>query len=136
MVTPKKYKKKPVEIEAIQFVGSSMDAIDVVEWLKKNDYHWLVGDVMDPDSLRIRGEEGKPTQGIWINPDGGWMMIRTMDVDMKVSRGDYIVKDAKGVFYPCKPDVFEQTYAADDEGWDEALAYNKAILENMKRIGK
>lgn len=29
---------------------------------------------------------------------------------MKVSPMDYIIKGVKGEFYPCKPDVFEQTY--------------------------
>lgn len=136
MTTPKKYTKKPVTIEAIQFVGSSMDAIDVFQWFKENNYPWLVGDALDPDSLRIRGEKGRPTRGIWINPDGGNLMIRTLEGDMKVSRGDYIIKGVKGEFYPCKPDIFEQTYVADVEGWDGALAYNKAILRNMKELGK
>lgn len=136
MTTPKKYTKKPVTIEAIQFVGSSMDAIDVSQWFKENNYPWLVGDALDPDSLRIRGEKGRPTRGIWINPDGGNLMIRTLEGDMKVSRDDYIIKGVKGEFYPCKPDIFEQTYVADDEGWDEALAYNKAILRNMEALGK
>lgn len=136
MTTPKKYTKKPVTIEAIQFVGSSMDAIDVFQWFKENNYPWLVGDALTPDSLRIRGEKGRPTRGIWINPDGGNLMIRTLEGDMKVSRDDYIIKGVKGEFYPCKPDIFEQTYVADDEGWDEALAYNKAILRNMEALGR
>lgn len=136
MTTPKKYTKKPVTIEAIQFVGSSMDAIDVFQWFKENNYPWLVGDALNPDSLHIRGEKGRPTRGIWINPDGGNLMIRTLEGDMKVSRDDYIIKGVKGEFYPCKPDIFEQTYVADDEGWDEALAYNKAILRNMEALGR
>lgn len=136
MTTPKKYTKKPIEIEAMRFVGSPMDAMDVFQWFKKNNYPWLVGDALDPDSLRIRGEKGRPTQGIWINPDGGNLMIRTLEGDMKVSQGDYIIKGVKGEFYPCKPDIFEQTYVADVEGWDGALAYNKAILRNMKELGK
>jgi len=36
--------------------------------------------------------------------------IQTLEGEMKASLGDYIIKGVKGEFYPCKPDVFEQTY--------------------------
>ena len=26
------------------------------------------------------------------------------------TEGDYIIKGVQGEFYPCKPDIFEQTY--------------------------
>ena len=29
---------------------------------------------------------------------------------MTANIGDYIIKGVKGEFYPCKPDIFEQTY--------------------------
>ena len=29
---------------------------------------------------------------------------------MIASIGEYIIKGIKGEFYPCKPDIFEQTY--------------------------
>lgn len=29
---------------------------------------------------------------------------------MKASIGDYIIRGAKGEFYPCKPDIFKITY--------------------------
>ena len=29
---------------------------------------------------------------------------------MKVTDGDYIIEGVNGEFYPCKPDIFEQTY--------------------------
>jgi len=36
--------------------------------------------------------------------------IDTLEGLMKVSKGDYVIKGVKGEFYPCKPDIFEQTY--------------------------
>ena len=30
------------------------------------------------------------------------------------SVGDYIIKGVKGEFYPCKPDIFANTYEEDD----------------------
>lgn len=36
--------------------------------------------------------------------------IDTLEGTMIVDYGDYIIKGVKGEFYPCKPDIFEQTY--------------------------
>jgi predicted nucleotidyltransferase len=38
------------------------------------------------------------------------MVIPTEEGDMEASIGDYIIKGVQGEFYPCKPDIFEQTY--------------------------
>ena len=38
--------------------------------------------------------------------------IKTLEGDMIVSLGDYIIKGVNGEFYPCKPDIFEKTYEA------------------------
>ena len=29
---------------------------------------------------------------------------------METSKGDYIIKGVQGEFYPCKPDIFAETY--------------------------
>lgn len=36
--------------------------------------------------------------------------IKTLEGDIFISPGDYIVIGIKGERYPCKPDVFEATY--------------------------
>ena len=36
--------------------------------------------------------------------------IHTLEGDVKANRGDYIIKGVKGEFYPCRQDIFEQTY--------------------------
>lgn len=38
------------------------------------------------------------------------MLIPTLEGDMKVSRGDWIIRGVQGEFYPCKPDIFTETY--------------------------
>lgn len=38
------------------------------------------------------------------------LIINTLEGNMTASKGDYIIKGIKGEFYPCKPDIFEQTY--------------------------
>lgn len=36
--------------------------------------------------------------------------IHTLEGQMTVQHGDWIIKGVKGEFYPCKPDIFEMTY--------------------------
>lgn len=36
--------------------------------------------------------------------------IHTLEGVMKISSGDWIIKGVKGEFYPCKPDIFAETY--------------------------
>ena len=38
------------------------------------------------------------------------LKIKTLEGDMSVSYGDYIIRGLKGEFYPCKPDIFEMKY--------------------------
>ena len=39
--------------------------------------------------------------------------IRTLQGDMELKPGDYIIKGIKGEFYPCRSDIFELTYEKD-----------------------
>ena len=36
--------------------------------------------------------------------------INTLEGEHIANYGDYIIKGVQGEFYPCKPDIFEQTY--------------------------
>lgn len=80
-----KYIKKPVEITAIQFTGyNAAECEDFIVGGKC--YHPPV-------------EENK-----------AYLIIKTLEGDMRCDKDDYIIKGVKGEFYPCKPDIFEQTY--------------------------
>ena len=39
-----------------------------------------------------------------------WMVIKTLEGDMKAAPGDWIITGVNGEQYPCKPDIFEKTY--------------------------
>lgn len=87
-----KYRKKPVIVEAVKWTGLNLEEIKnfVDESLLYNicDGAWEVGEapvVVD-------------------------MQIRTLEGNMSVSVGDYIIKGVQGEFYPCKPDIFKETY--------------------------
>jgi hypothetical protein len=47
------------------------------------------------------------------------MIIHTLEGDMKADIGDYIITGVQGEQYPCKPDIFEQTYKKVDKDTDE-----------------
>jgi hypothetical protein len=47
----------------------------------------------------------------WLNaPLGTTLSIGTLEGEMLVDFGDYIIQGVKGELYPCKPDIFEATY--------------------------
>lgn len=112
--TPKTYRKKPVEIEAMRLIGSAGDTLQVGHWMEINGHPWLIGDATRPETLRYpdqaEDDDSKPNKGLYIDPATGDFMIRTLEGDMRATYGDYIIRGVAGEFYPCKPDIFEQTY--------------------------
>ena len=80
----KKFRKKPVIIEAIQLTKDN-----VVE------------------ALSFCNNDGNIVAS---NEDETGISISTLEGTMTANIGDYIIKGAKGEFYPCKADIFEQTY--------------------------
>ena len=40
------------------------------------------------------------------------LAIRTLEGNMKISHGDWIIRGIKGEYYPCKHDIFIATYDA------------------------
>lgn len=80
-----KYRKKPVIIDAFKWTGDENQTEDP-EWINK---------LMQGGAVRVVG---------------GFMEIETLEGVMKVNPGDYIIRGVKGEVYPCKPDIFEETY--------------------------
>lgn len=83
----KQYRKKPVIIEAIQFVDKVDRILEIQEFVGQ-------------ETIRVDyKDKNNPT-----------LKIDTLEGVMTASVGDYIIKGVQGEFYPCKPDIFEQTY--------------------------
>jgi hypothetical protein len=106
------YRKKPVAIKAMQY--GEDDPIALTQWMEANLYPFLRGDATKPETLRYpdqaKGDDSKPDKGIYIDPANGDLMIRTLEGDMRVSPGDFIIRGVQGEFYPCKPGIFAETY--------------------------
>lgn len=111
-MSAQKYVKVPVTIEAMQFPleaenGGVALAMQVAAWMEENGYPWLTGNALEPSTLKGANADGG---GIWIDPADGHLMIRTLEGDMKVSLGDWVIRGVAGEFYPCRPEIFEKTY--------------------------
>lgn len=98
-----KYRKQPVVIDAVQLTWENWDEV-----------------------CRLVGvgaaDEGKP-HGVWVRADGSYgeepedmdhdrigLLIPTLEGEMLGTENDWIIKGVQGEIYPCKPDIFEQTY--------------------------
>jgi hypothetical protein len=81
----KRYRKKPIEIEVVEWTGKN---INEIENFVGNPARWMEGPDENPPQLVIVTLEGK----------------------MIASIGDFIIKGVSGEFYPCKPDIFQKTY--------------------------
>lgn len=117
---PSTYRKKPVEIEAMEFGPIAPDGHALSCWMEENLYPFLVGDATKPQELRypdqVPGDDSCPDKGHYIDPATGELMIRTLEGDMRVAVGDWVIRGVQGEFYPCKPDIFEATYVLADGG--------------------
>lgn len=74
------YVKKPIMIQAV---------------------HWLGNNVMT--IMAFAGDK------VTINPDKT-LTVHTLEGDVTGVVGDYIIKGIRGEFYPCKHDIFKETY--------------------------
>jgi len=80
----RRYVKKPIEIEAVQWTGDNRR------------------EIFDFCTLSYFNTDFE-TGNLKLN-------IQTLEGNMEASVGDYIIKGIKGEFYPCKPDIFLLTY--------------------------
>jgi hypothetical protein len=81
-----RYRKKPVVIEAMQLSGPA-ESLAICMWMEESGFHDF--QVLFAD---------------------GTMRIGTREGDHRADIGDFIIRGVAGEFYPCKPDIFEQTY--------------------------
>jgi hypothetical protein len=78
----KKYVKKPIPIEALQYLTTNLKEIQ--------------------DFIGEFPNKFIATENILI--------INTLEGDHIVRHGDFVIKGIYGEFYPCKPDIFNDSY--------------------------
>ena len=85
-----KFRKKPIVIEAFQYgVDTSPD--------------WFCDKVTTNKIITHCGSDLRQT-------DEYYCVIETLEGAMRADCYDYIIQGIKGEIYPCKPDIFKQTY--------------------------
>ncbi len=85
------YRKKPVVIEAVQLQWGTWDEMC---------------DFADVGKLTDGKPEGRQ------DGDAIGLDIPTLEGLMRADENDWIIRGIKGELYPCKPDIFEETYEA------------------------
>lgn len=92
----KKYTKKPIPIEAEQFHPEGGESWDDA-WKRVYEFSDEVIDLQF-DDMTDSGEEEY------------YVYDYLHDTWVQFWRGDWILKGIQGEHYPCKADIFEQTY--------------------------
>jgi hypothetical protein len=98
-----RYRKKPV-------------VVDAVEWNGKNT----------TELAKFMGAL------VELTPDGNGLKIKTLEGTMTAAPGDWIIKGVQGEFYPCKPDIFEETYERATCGSNDARACRERAPEGSR----
>lgn len=85
-----RFRKRPVEVEATQWDGGESDGRRIEAWA--DSWHeGSLGLVKDDDKLII--------------------VVYTIEGAMATAQPyDWIIRGIQGEFYPCKPDIFKETY--------------------------
>lgn len=81
-----KYRKKPVVIEAVQWLGKQIVCPPGPEWFNEAE---------EADVIQLAGDV---------------LHIKTLEGPLRANIGDWIIRGVKGEIYPCKPDIFAATY--------------------------
>ncbi|WJR31881.1 hypothetical protein P3F83_15020 [Mycobacteroides immunogenum] len=89
MNTPRRFRKKPAEITAIELLGTIDGCNRVLAWIGEHG------------GTAVRANRCNPASGI---------LITTLEGEMLASPGDFVIRGVAGEFYPCKPGIFAQTY--------------------------
>ena len=82
------YRKLPTAVESIQYIPNETD--------------YLIQILASRSTRNIYFAEGVPGRRTLI--------ISTLEGDMIVNPRDYVILSVANELYPCKPDIFEETY--------------------------
>jgi hypothetical protein len=88
-MTARFFRKKPITISAIQFAGTPESFREIADWMAAHGAAGLGG--VDSGSSHT-------------------MHIDTLEGKMDANPGDWIIRGTRGEFYPCRPDIFAESY--------------------------
>jgi len=88
---PSTYRKRPVTVEAIQWQGDNLEAVQAFTSTMRFDG--------DSSNFRAPKRDGRPAH-LYVHANQTWLPIEV---------GEWILRDAAG-FYPCKTEIFAASY--------------------------
>lgn len=92
-----KYRKKPVVIEAWRYPN-----YDFIWSPDSNAPDWILEALKN--NVIVKAKRMTSVGFVY------WHFIQTLEGEMKITNGDYIIRGVQGELYPCKPDIFEASY--------------------------
>jgi len=92
-VTVTRYRKKPVEITAVQWTGDNETAVQA--FTGRSNFYAL------DDDERALGDDPEATATVYDKLHSTWVLVYT---------GQHIIRGVRGEFYPIAPDVLADTY--------------------------
>lgn len=87
-----KYRKRPIEVEAIQWLGSNEK--EIVGWLESRKI----------DNYTMKPKFGEASE-LSLHLESPIAVIT-----FPVPHGDWIIRSLKGDVYPCRDEIFKDTY--------------------------
>lgn len=137
MTAPGRYTKRPITVDAYQFTGGAVQATAIIDWVLEHGgtarYHEPEPPRLHSTHCRCDGRgivprfDDRPVPCPETKPTGPGIpehiAVDTLDATGRVYVEDWVIRGAKGEFYPCQRDVFAETYEpaeAETPSWREA----------------
>lgn len=120
-MTALRFRKRPVEVEAIQWTGDNYPAVNHFA-----ASHFAVLDEQD----RANCDDPEATAQVFDVLHSTWILVYT---------GDWIIRGIQGEHYPCRADVFETTYEPVKDrgrgmGPEDHYSYGELLLRNCETL--
>ncbi|QZE10548.1 hypothetical protein SEA_SCOOBYDOOBYDOO_233 [Mycobacterium phage ScoobyDoobyDoo] len=120
-IRPSKAKKKPVEIEVVQYAPGQYTKREWLEWCPEAN----IGARLSKDD----------ETGEWIMDsdldatDFSWFIIPTLEGDHSVEDHAWVAKGVKGEFYPIRQDIFDETYLVVEVEGVRSMVFHPDIIK-------
>lgn len=101
-IKPETATKKPIQVMAMQFVDFDSGR-GILEWVHNTD----------PDL---------PIRMVYNDKTIEYIEIETLEGTMRGGPGWWIIKGVKGEFYPCAPEIFDESYSVGND----SITYEEA----------
>ncbi|MCF0086661.1 MULTISPECIES: hypothetical protein [unclassified Streptomyces] len=114
-----KFRKRPIEIDAMQWDGTADGATQIIDWILANG-STATYVCSDPD--RCADTDGDTPHTI---------NIRTADGDLTGMTGDWILRDGRGKFHLCRADRSAALVTLADR-WEEMASQGDAMIGHFE----